>query len=67
MIDGIFVHAGKGINAAMLNRVTAETIQPQHSLRASLNNDPHEGNIKGIENHMVSIARTLEQLVKGKN
>jgi hypothetical protein len=50
----------------MLTRVTIETIPFWYSLRTSPNNHPHEGNIKGLGNHLVSIARTLEQLVKGK-
>lgn len=49
LIDGMFCHAGKGINAVMLTRVTVETILSWYNLRTFLNNHPCEGNIKGIE------------------
>lgn len=47
-------------------RVIPESILSWYILRTSPNHHPHEGNIKGIEDHVDSMAGTLEQLVEEK-
>lgn len=47
-------------------RVTPESILSWYTLRTSPNHHPQERNIKGIEDHVGSMAGTLEQLVEEK-